>query len=328
MSIWDVSRKEVADSFNSRKFLLILGLFTLFSLGSVYMGINSYQQEMEGFRSDGGFSPEKPTLLDVFAPMLGLNMPLAAGLLALLLSYDFISREREEGTVELLLSYPVYRDEVINGKYLAGIFTLAISLLFALGLSSGLAVYILGVVPGINVLIRLSFVWLGTLVYMGFFMALGSFLSTFFRSSWRSLIGGVLVLLFSLATPLMANIAAGQIYQYDSSPNTGVQRDVVREPGAEVADQEPRPQVEEDSGMSREEVRALRDRFSDRVSRLSPTTSYTNYVNEMLAQNPEQEIDPTVSESIDNAIGYIIFLLSETFLAFTLSYAVFMRQDL
>ncbi|MFB6100456.1 MAG: hypothetical protein ABEK16_04235 [Candidatus Nanohalobium sp.] len=38
-SMWDVARKEVSDSFNSRKFLIILGLFTILSLASVWMGV-------------------------------------------------------------------------------------------------------------------------------------------------------------------------------------------------------------------------------------------------------------------------------------------------
>jgi ABC-2 type transport system permease protein len=321
-SLWDIAGKEVSDSFSSRRFLLILALFTLFSLASAWMGIQSYQQELEQFRSGGGWAPEKPTLLDVFAPMLSLNMPLAAGILALLLSYDAVSKEREEGTVELLLSYPVYRDEVINGKFLADLFTLSLALLFAYGLTSGLAVYMTGQIPGINVFIRLSFIWLGTIVYMAFFMALGSLFSTVFRSSWRSLIAGTIILLLSVATPFIAGFAARQLYEYDPSGNTQVMEARTTEHGNKVVE-EPDTQ-----SISHQEVMAKRERFKDRVSRLSPSNSYRNYVREMLGTSADSEIEPTVSKSIDNAVGYLIFLLSQTFMMFTASYAVFMRQDL
>jgi ABC-2 type transport system permease protein len=321
--MWEVARKEVSDSFNSRKFLLLLALFTLFSLAAVWMGINSYQTQLENFQTGGGWAPEKPSLLDVYGPLLSLNMPLAAGILALLLSYDVISKEREEGTIELLLSYPVYRDEVINGKFIANLFTLAIALLFSYGTTSGLVVFMTGQIPGINVLIRLSFIWLGTMVYMGFFMALGSFFSTLFRSSWRSLIAGVMVLLLSVATPFIAGIAASQLYQYDQGMGTTVRETRTIQGGSGAVAVE-----SSNEGSSREEVMAERERFKDRVSRLSPSNSYMNYVREMLGTARDSEIEPTVSGSIDNAIGYLIFLLSQTFMMFTASYGVFMRQDL
>ena len=315
--------KEVSDSFNSRKFLIILALFTLFSLASVWMGINNYQNQLQDFRSGGGWAPEKPSLVDTFEPMFSFNMPLAAGILALLLSYDSISKEREEGTIELLLSYPVYRDEAINGKFIANLFILSLALLFAYGATSGLAVYMTGKIPGLNVLIRLSFIWIGTIVYMAFFMALGSLFSTVFRSSWRSLLAGVIVLLLSVATPFIAGFAANQIYQYDpTDQRTAVMERRVTEHGNAAIEE---PDTKE---ITREEVMAKREQFRDKVSRISPSNSYMNYVNTIMANNIDSEIEPTVSQSIDTAIGYLIFLLSQTFMMFTASYVVFMRQDL
>jgi ABC-type transport system involved in multi-copper enzyme maturation permease subunit len=157
---------------------------------------------------------------------------------------------------------------------------------------------------------------------MGFFMALGSFFSTLFRSSWRSLIAGVMILLLSVATPFIAGIAASQLYQYDPGMGTMARGTATAQYRGPVA-------VESSNeGPSREEVMAKRERFKDRVSRLSPSNSYINYVREMLGTARDSEIEPTVSGSIDNAIGYLIFLLSQTFMMFTASYGVFMRQDL
>ncbi len=323
-SLWDIARKDVSDSFSSRKFMLVFGLFLLFSLASVYTGINSYQEQMEEFKGGDayGWTPEKPSLMDVFEPMLGLNMPLAAGLLALLLSYDSISKEREEGTIELLLSYPIYRDEVINGKFVAGLFMLALSLLLSFTMSSGLAVFMLDKLPSLNHVYRLSFVWLGTIVYMAFFLALGSLFSTLFRSSWRSLIAGAAVLLASMATPFVAGIAANHVHTYETQSTT----DTVMH--HETAEGQILRSEAETSETSREEIRQRRERFVDRISRLSPTTSYQRYVSTMLATSDNREIEPTVSESLDTGLGYLIFLISQTSLAFTASYGVFMRQDL
>ena len=47
-------------------------------------------------------------------------------LIGLVLGFDAINRERNEGTVSKLLSQPIYRDAVINGKFLAGVVTISI----------------------------------------------------------------------------------------------------------------------------------------------------------------------------------------------------------
>ncbi|QGA80648.1 ABC transporter permease [Candidatus Nanohalobium constans] len=320
-SMWDVASKEVSDSFSSKKFLGMVVLFTLFSMGAVFMGFKDYQMKMDQFQS-GGWVPEKPTLLDIFNFMMGFNMPIAAGGLAIAFSYAAISDERSEGTIELLLSYPVYRDEIINGKFIARIFSLGFALLLAFLASSGLTIYLTDTLPTMNQVIRLSFVWIGTIVYMGFFTALGTLFSTLLRSRWRALGLSIFILLLSLATPLMAQIAASQIYQYDATAGTQMRETRTTPNGITVVEES------DDRRISREEVRRQRDRFKQKVSRLSPTTAYQSFTSTMLLQTAGNEIDPTVSESIDNAIGYLIFLISETILMFTASYTVFMRQDL
>ncbi len=336
-SLWDIGAKQVRDSFSSRKFLLVLGLFLVFSLGSVYMGVNDYQQQMEDFRSGSvyGPAPEKPSLIDVFAPMMKLNMPLAAALLALLLSYDAVSKEREDGTIELLLSYPIYRDEVINGKFIAGLFTLSFASLMAFTISGGLAIYMTGVLPTIEGLSRLSFMWFGTIVYVGFFLALGTLFSTVFRSSWRSLLASAGFLLAFLATPFVANIAAQHVYTFDESrsggggPGIPVERDVAVSGTSVSSGSVSIGDTTTDREEKRKEVEQKRENFKKIVSRLSPSTSYSNYVGTMLGTSyNEQGVEPTMRESLMSSIGYLVYLLSQTLLMFTASYAAFMRQDL
>ena len=340
-SLWDIAGKEVRDSFSSKKFLLLLGLFLLFSFGSVYMGFSDYQMQMEQFRSGNvyGAIPEKPSLMEVFRPLLDMRMSLAAGILSIVLGYNAISAEREKETIEMLLSYPIYRDEVLNGKFVGGMFNLSTALLIAFTAATGFAIYLTGVVPSMAQLSRLSFIWLGTVIYMGFFLGLGIFFSTIFRSSWRSLAATSFMLLLFLSTPFLANVAADKIYSFDQSgspgPGVGGGREViVRGTSAGMAvggsvggsDGTIGPSEEE---MQRRKVMRNREQFRETVSRLSPSTSYSNYVTEMLAQDYDEEsVKPTMRQSIFSAGGYLVYLVSQTILIFTLSYIVFMRQDL
>ena len=323
-SMWDVGRKQLEDTFSSKKFLLIMGLFLLLSLASVYMGVQNYNQQMENFQQGDfyGDIPEKPSLVDVFEIMVGFNLPLAAGVLALLLSYDAISREREEGTIELLLSYPVYRDEVINGKFASGLFTVSLALLIAFTASSGLAIYLTGALPTLQEVYRIMFMWQGSIVYMAFFFGLGTLYSTFFRSSWRSLIAGMATLLFFIATPFLAGFTANFLYPMDVDSPTTMRQGVAYESSG--------PAVENDAAQQRQEIRQKREAFRKKIARFSPSTSYQNFVSTMLGTDYDSSsgLKPGVWESLNSGLGYLVFLLSETMLVFTAAYAVFMRQDL
>ncbi|WEL23600.1 ABC transporter permease [Candidatus Nanohalovita haloferacivicina] len=337
-SMWDIGRKELEDSFSSRRFIAVIGLFVILSLASVYMGVQNYQQQVDNFGGGGiyGSAPELPTLIDIFTPLFNFNMPLTAGILGLLLSYDYISREREEGTIELLLSYPLYRDEIINGKLVSGIFTVALSLLAAFTISSGLAIYMTGLVPGIEAVSRLSMIWLGTVVYITFFLGLGTLLSTLFSSRWRSLATGIFLLLFFIGTPFITGIAADHIYEYNpgqqpapGNPGIASGRAVSGGTAVERGIAVDRPSIDDgNSGPSREEIEAKKERFVSTVSRVSPSASYQNYVNTMIGEQNEEGLEPTFSESLSSSFGYIIYLISQTSLVLTAAYGVFLRQDL
>jgi ABC-2 type transport system permease protein len=344
-SLWDIGRKQLEDTFSSNRFVLILGLFLVLSMGSVYMGVSEYQQALEQFRDGGGVGavPEKPSLIEVFGPMVGLNLPLAAGILALLMSYDVISGEREEGTIELLLSYPVYRDEVINGKFVAGLFTVAVSLLIAFTASTGLAIFMTGQLPRLENVYRIMLMWHGSIVYMAFFFGLGTLFSALFRSRWRSLMAGLVVLVVCIGTPFLAGMAAEQLYPYPDDPAGGgggvgppVQRgDVVVESSSgtssgTTARMGPGIPSRPDPGDRRREIREQRQRFTELVSRFSPAISYRNYATTMLGTDYEGEegLEPGVMDSLESGGGYIVFLLAEAMFVFTLAYGVFMRQDL
>ncbi|MFP4229810.1 MAG: ABC transporter permease [Candidatus Nanohaloarchaea archaeon] len=320
--LWDVGRKELEDSFSSRRFLIVLGLFLVLSLASVYIGIDNYQTQIDNFGEGSsiyGQQPEMPSLIEIFEPLLRFNLALTAGLLGLFLSYNFISKEREAGTMELLLSYPVYRDEIINGKLVAGVFTVALTLLISFLVSSGLAIFMLDKIPSIEVVSRLSFIWLGTTLYITFFLSLGTLLSTVFRSQWRSLMIGVLLLIAFIGTPFIAGIAAPFIYPHE-------------EPASEGAAVEGRPEVDmgEKDRPQREIVEEKRQWFISVVSNFSPSENYNSFNAAMLGtmQETEDGFEPTFTESLRTALDPLIYLVSQTAFVLTGSYLVFLRQDL
>jgi ABC-type transport system involved in multi-copper enzyme maturation permease subunit len=62
----------------------------------------------------------------------------------LILGFDTIDREKNEGTLSKLLSQPIYRDAVINGKFLAGVALITIMMVSIVLVITGLGLIILG----------------------------------------------------------------------------------------------------------------------------------------------------------------------------------------
>jgi len=332
--MWDIATKQLRDSFSKKTFLGVIGLFMVLTLGSVYLGIAEYESQMQSYLDPSNSFSEEPSFLEVYSPLVQISLPLIAGFLGIIISYNSISKERRDGTMEMLLSYPVYRDEIINGKIVGNIFIVALSLLIAFTVSSGLAIYMLETLPNIEEISRISFIWIGTTVYIAFFVGLGTFLSTLFKSQWRSLVGGVLILMFFLSTPFIAGMAANFIYEMPepefSSPSASAERTAVTEHGEHEIMVERERAQEQDTEQRREEIRSKREEFVQTASRLSPTNTYSQYTENMMgvSYRVTDGADPTFAESLNDSIDALIYLVSQAAMMFAATYAVFLRQDL
>lgn len=100
-----IAGKEFWDRIRSLWVLAIALVFTVFALGIAYFG--GAQQGAVGFRS-----------LDfTLASLVSLVIYLVP-LIALVLGFDAVVGERERGSLDLLLSMPLTRGELLLGKYL------------------------------------------------------------------------------------------------------------------------------------------------------------------------------------------------------------------
>ena len=111
-------RKEMADHIRSRRFLIVLCLILLTSFASVYGAVSVLSDAVASdpdyiflklFTLSGNSIPSFTSFIALLGPFVGLT-----------LGFDAINSERSEGTLNRLVSQPIYRDCVINGKFLAG----------------------------------------------------------------------------------------------------------------------------------------------------------------------------------------------------------------
>ena len=142
--IFTVAGKEFRDRIRNRWVLAVALVFAVFSLVIAYFG--GAQQGAVGFRS----------IEFTIASLVSLVIYLIP-LIALLLGFDAIVGERERGSLDLLLSLPITRLELLLGKYLGLAAALTLSTLVGFGL--------------VAVLLYQHISWAGLYHYIGFMVS-------------------------------------------------------------------------------------------------------------------------------------------------------------
>ncbi len=191
-----IARKEFGDHLLSSRFvvlLLILGLAAGIPIFLATEQITSIASEVSGI----------PALFialfiagtqDISILQLDLTVQSFVGLVAPLLGlafmFDAINGERSQGTLPRLLSQPIHRDDVINGKFAAGLAVITLVLVTVCGFVAAFGILRLGIVPAPYEILRLLLWILATIVYVGLWLAFGLLLSVVFRRAATSALIG------------------------------------------------------------------------------------------------------------------------------------------
>ncbi|PKM90784.1 MAG: hypothetical protein CVU87_01035 [Firmicutes bacterium HGW-Firmicutes-12] len=179
--IMTLARKEVKTAFRDNIFLIIIGLFVLLSVISVYIGsstknaeLQAYQDILHLLKSQGATSlPSPPAIypLSVLSNIVSYVSMIGA-VVAIFLGFESFSGERNNGTLKLIAARPVYRDQIVTGKLLGGGMVIGVLLGIILIFNLALFVLVSGMTPGINEIIRLlSFFLIAFIYMMGFYAA-------------------------------------------------------------------------------------------------------------------------------------------------------------
>lgn len=209
-----ILRKELADYFTSIRFfvlfILVLG-FSALGLWAAYEGVRAALLQTGAVTGRGFVFITLFTSSGENIPALTFYIYLLVPIIGIALGFDAINSERSGGTLSRLLSQPVYRDSVVNGKFLAGIVTLAIMITTTLLLVSGYGLRMIGVLPTAEEIIRLFIYLVLTIIYGAFWMGLAILFSVVFRKIAASLLISLAIWIFfsffmSMIAPAIANV--------------------------------------------------------------------------------------------------------------------------
>jgi len=302
-------RKELADHFTSKRFIIVLLLIAVTGLASVYsagMGIQEAISEkgnefvfLRLFTSSGSSLPSFLSFMSFLGPLVGLA-----------LGFDSINGERSKGTLSRLISQPIYRDVVINGKFLAGVTVIAV-MVFSLGLIiGGMGIIMIGIPPTLEELVRIFLFLFFTVVYMSLWLSVSLLFSLLFRHAATSALSVIaLWLFFAIFIGMLAGLIANGLFPVNSDSAVNV---------------------------------VLNNRkLQQNINRISPTTLYNEAVATLL--NPGvRTLGPVLVDQIQGAIAgslslgqsillvwpHLTELLALTMICFAISYICFMKQEI
>ncbi|WP_213698785.1 ABC transporter permease subunit [Acetomicrobium sp.] len=203
--------KELTDQFGSKRFMLITLIIVITGLFSSYTASEALKEQqflneeylfLGLFTSSGGGLPSFLFFISFFGPLLGI-----------ILGFDAINGERTRGTLSLILSQPIYRDAIINGKFLASLATVAIMIASIMVMIAGISIAKLGVVPNGQEVVRAILFFIACILYIAFWMSLAILFSIIFEKSSTSALTSIALWIFlSFFVYMIAGVVADEIY--------------------------------------------------------------------------------------------------------------------
>jgi ABC-type Na+ efflux pump permease subunit len=139
-----IAAKEFADNLLSVRFFVLLVLLGLAAVAAVSTAASAIKDAASGasgtpsaflllFTAAPGAIPSFVSLVGFLGPLLGIAF-----------AFDAITGERSQRTLPRLVSQPVHRDDVINGKFVAGLAAVAVSVIAVMLVVAGVGIFVRG----------------------------------------------------------------------------------------------------------------------------------------------------------------------------------------
>ena len=303
-------KKELSDHLDSLRFIIIFAMSLLLAGVSLYSALGGLPGAIEAssashivflklFVSSNGAIPSFASFIMLIGPLIGL-----------LLGFDAINSERNGGTLDRLLAQPIHRDDVINGKFLAGVAIISIIIISMVLLVAGVGLFRIGIPPSGEEVVRLMAFTFFSIVYTCFWLGLAILLSIVTRHAATSALSSIAIwLIFAFFFSLIVTGLTGALFPLDSAESL-------------------------EGALS----------FQQSFSRISPSVLYTETIGTIL--DPTTRVLGITSiiqyEQLSVAVAgvlplgqslllvwpHLVGLIAESLVIFVISYIVFMKQEI
>jgi ABC-2 type transport system permease protein len=176
-------------------------------------GIAQYEKDLKSYNDQSttasssllsGYMSDRPSVMTVFATV-ATYLSFLGAILGIAMGFDLVTKEKESKSLKILLSHPIYRDEVINGKALGGVAALFIALAIVLSLSLA-TLLIYGIVPDGGELVLIAVFGAVSFLFIFTYFSIALFMSAVSSDSGSALIFTMIIfIILSSLLPTMAN---------------------------------------------------------------------------------------------------------------------------
>jgi len=205
--LWAVVAKEMADHLTSARMRILEVLIVLTAAGTVYGAMKNLKETVgqDPFLFLKLYTTAQEPL-PAFVGFLGFLVPL----ISIALAFDAVNGEFNRRTLSRVLAQPIYRDALLLGKFLAGLFTLSLVFTAIWLLLYGLGIFGLGLPPSAEEVGRSLWFLVATIFYGGIWLALAMVFSVVFRQPATAALASIAVWLFyTVFYEILASLLTG-----------------------------------------------------------------------------------------------------------------------
>ncbi|MDO9538858.1 MAG: ABC transporter permease subunit [Methanocalculus sp.] len=350
-ALFVIAGKEFSDSFRNRTILAIFAIFFAIMIIGMISGISQYQDIINSYNEHlaiigsqgeefmGGFMDYRPSTMIIFSSVGSLLVTMGS-LLGITVGFDLITREREAKTLRILLSHPVFRDEVINGKAIGAGGALAAVFAATIGISVALLL-IAGIVPSGDEWSSIMIFAISAFLMIIAYFAIALCMSALSETSGAALIYTLIIfiILSSLLPVLIQHGVADAIAGEQPKMPQIFYSDTVSVYGEGEVGAKSIRLDDDDFQRYQEEIQAWwsrRQAIIDTASLFSPTMNFEKISTTLMLKSTfgsGESISAMYSSvttfgSDDGIIAHIIALLALPAIFFGIAYMRFMRMDL
>lgn len=195
-----IAQKEFTDNLWSSRFWVLTSIFLLILFSYSYRtGLSSSFIDVI-------------QIIAVFAPVIGIA-----------LGFDVITKEMESNSLNVLLTHPVFRDNIITGKIIGSMLTLGLVVFLSVTVLFGTNLLISGKEVNLVELNRLLIFAALTFIYLLIFVAMAIFSSIISKNEVDSLTYSIAVwlnfcVIFGATVMIIASIVTGQsVFDMDTN---------------------------------------------------------------------------------------------------------------
>ncbi|ETA67963.1 ABC-type transport system involved in multi-copper enzyme maturation, permease component [Methanolobus tindarius DSM 2278] len=174
-NIFVIAKKEANDYLHDSGFLIILSICTVIIFASTYIPASMTTATTV-------LSSINVKMISQFIPLIGIA-----------LGFNTVVKERISGSLNVLLTHPVYRDNIITGKIVGTILVLAVIIVFSVLVSTGAVIIFYGRAVEYMELERIFILTIFTFLYACIYLFISVFISINVKTSSEALIYNIII---------------------------------------------------------------------------------------------------------------------------------------